>query len=101
MPGSSTPSSPAPDAPAPATTPSSDSSSPSFSVGDLVVHSYRDDYRGAGGEDVSDYGFVVEIVDVEQKTEQDPNAPTVQRPRVAWLREVSDPIDPDALTAAK
>ncbi len=66
-------------------------------TGDRVIHRYHDDYgSGPGGDDVTDYGLVVEQ---SAKQIDDGNGASHLQyfSRVAWLREVSDPLDEGSL----
>lgn len=66
-------------------------------TGDRVVHRYHDDYgSGPGGSDVTDHGIVVEQ-SVKQVDDGNGQAHLEYFSRVAWLREVSDPLAEDSL----
>lgn len=66
-------------------------------TGDRVVHRYHDDYgSGPGGTDVTDHGIVVEQ-SVKQVDDGNGQAHLEYFSRVAWLREVSDPLAEDSL----
>jgi len=61
-------------------------------TGDRVTHSYHDDYgSGPGGTDVVDHGIVVEQT-AKQVDDGNGQSHLEYYSRVAWLRDVSDPL---------
>lgn len=63
-----------------------------FKTGDRVTHSYHDDYgSGPGGTDVVDHGIVVEQT-AKQVDDGNGQSHLEYYSRVAWLRDVSDPL---------
>jgi len=61
-------------------------------TGDRVTHSYHDDYgSGPGGTDVVDHGIVVEQT-AKQVDDGGGQSHLEYYSRVAWLRDVSDPL---------
>jgi len=66
-------------------------------TGDRVVHAYHDDYgSGPGGTDVVDHGIVVEQ-SAKQVDDGNGQSHLEYFSRVAWLRDVSDPLAEDSL----
>lgn len=63
-------------------------------TGDRVTHTYYDDYANA---EVTDYGIVV-AQDATQVDEGNGVSRLRYSSRVAWLRDVSDPVDDDSLS---
>lgn len=62
-----------------------------LTAGDLITRTSFDPYSGAGGENVTLYGFVVSVED-DDFTDAQGNVTTTRGAVVAWLRDLSHPI---------
>lgn len=68
-----------------------------LSVGQVVEYTYRDDYAGAGGADVTVAGIVTGITTIGS-TDEAGKVTDVPAATVAWLPS-TDPIDATLLSA--